>query len=373
MSIRLTEPLFAALEARLHLAPLATLKAGYRDLSRDYRGRTVSEEQRQDLVPDAAAAGGRAPGGFTRAQARALGYLAARFPATYAAVTAALAQIPDAALESCVSVLDVGAGPGTATWALRDRWPNLSSARLLESNAEMLGHAQALAGVYPGLTTTFHSGDLLEQLRLLEPADLVVMAYVLSELDGAAQQTLLQAAWEKARHGIFLLEPGTPDTSRRVLAARELWSRMGGRLIAPCPQDGICPLDPARATPAIAGISGTPEWCHFSARLERRGLHKAVKGGDLGYEDEKFSWVFFSKNAALAPAAPFRLHSDPHRVNRNIALDVCDAQGQKRRLFYKRRETAYGVRHAARQRHWGDGWDPDQAAAAVAAAEAPED
>jgi ribosomal protein RSM22 (predicted rRNA methylase) len=359
MSIRLPNSLFTALEARLHLVPLATLRAGYKALSRDYRVRTVSEEQRDDLDGLPAEQGGRVAGGYTRAEARAMGYLAARFPATYAAVGAAMKQVPDAALAGCESVLDLGAGPGTATWALRERLPGLKTARLLESNAEMLGHAQALAAVFPDLKVSFHSGDLVEQLRLSAPADLVVMAYVLSELDEAAQEALLQAAWDKARCGLFLLEPGTPETSRRVLAARTQWAGLGGRLIAPCPQSGPCPMDPARRSPDAAKTTGTPAWCHFAVRLERRGLHKSVKGGDLGYEDEKFSWVFVGKDASLAPAAPFRLHSDPRRVNRNINLDVCDADGKKRTLFYKRRETNFGVRHAARQLKWGDGWDPE--------------
>jgi len=359
MSIRVPDSLFAALEARLNLAPLSTLKAGYAALSRDYRTRTVSEEHRDDLEDAATPQGGRLQGGYTRAQARALGYLAARFPATYAAVVSALSQVPDSALADCMSILDIGAGPGTATWALQGRRSSFVTARLLESNAEMLGHAQALSEVFPSMKVSFHSGDLMEQLKLSPPADVVAMAYVLSELNDADQEVLLQAAWDKARCGLFLLEPGTPDTSRRVLAARTQWIALGGRVIAPCPQAGLCPMDLAHQKAPIMTKAGIPAWCHFSVRLERRGLHKAVKGGDLGYEDEKFSWIYVSKDPSLSPASPFRLHSDPRRINRNINLEVCDAQGRRRTLFYKRRETAFGLRHAARQRHWGDGWDPD--------------
>ena len=362
MSRRLPEALFKALEERLNLAPLATLRSGYAALSRDYRSRTVSEEERQDLADGPApGSGGRAPGAYTRAQARALGYLAARFPATHAAVSAALDQVPDAALDGCSSVLDLGAGPGTATWALATRLPGLAQARLLESNAEMIAHAQALALAFGGLKATLHSGDLAEQLALSGPADLVVMAYVLSELDESIQKDLLAAAWAKARRGVFLLEPGTPEATRRVLAARAQWLGLGGRMVAPCPQSGPCPMDPARAT--------TPGWCHFSVRLERRGLHKAVKGGELGYEDEKYTWIFVSKDQALPAPAPYRLHSDPRRVNRNITLDVCDAAGQRRSLFYKRRDTDAGLRQAARRLQWGDAWNPD----AVPPASGPEE
>lgn len=363
-STRLPQHLYSALESRLNLAPLATLKAGYADLSRDYRTRTVSEAQRDDLSKSgpASAGGGRISGGFTRAQARALGYLAARFPATYAAVTAALRQVPDPALEHCATVLDLGAGPGTATWALAARLPSLKGARLLESNAEMLQHAGALAESFAPLKVSLHSGDLLEQLKLSPASDLVLIAYVLSELPEEKQNALLQAAWDKAERGIFLLEPGTPETSRRMLDARSFWVSLGGRLLAPCPQDGNCPMDLRRLDTA-ANASGTPgPWCHFSVRLERRGLHKAVKGGALGYEDEKFCWVFLSKDRSLLPSAPFRLHSDPHRTNRNISLDVCDAEGRKRQLFYKRRETDANVRQAARQLTWGDAWNPDAVA-----------
>ncbi|MGH7442730.1 MAG: small ribosomal subunit Rsm22 family protein, partial [bacterium] len=167
-------------------------------------------------------------------------------------------------------------------------------------------------------------------------------------------------------------EPGTPDTSRRVLRARNQWLRLGGHVVAPCPQGGACPMDPTRSpvpSPEAKGadigvgalVPGVPPWCHFSVRLERRGLHRTVKGGDLGYEDEKFSWVFFSKDASTMPAAPFRLHSDPRRVNRNITLNVCDAQGQRGTLFYRRRDTAFSIRQAARRLSWGDGWNPDAA------------
>jgi ribosomal protein RSM22 (predicted rRNA methylase) len=370
LTARLPQALFSALETRLQLVSLATLKAGYRDLSRDYRLATVSPEQRDDIqsILPGASQGGRAPGGYTRAQARALGYLAARFPATYAAVLAALRQIPDAALKDCATVLDVGAGPGTATWALSERWPALQTARFLESNAEMLQHADALAKTFPKLKVSQHSGDLLEQLSLAPVCDLVLIAYVLNELPETAQDELLLAAWEKARHGIFLLEPGTPDSSRRMLKARTQWTALGGRLVAPCPQAGTCPLDPDQARPPQTADTAPPasrraaetktQWCHFSVRLERRGLHKAVKGGALGYEDEKFCWLYISKDPSQGPSAPFRLHSDPHRVNRNISLEVCDAQGTRRRLFYKRRETHAALRQAARQLFWGAAWDP---------------
>lgn len=344
MSARLPDPLFAAIEARLNFVPLRVLRQGYASLSRQYRETTVSAEQREDLADGV---GTQAPGGgFTPAQARGLGYLAARLPATYAAASAALAQVPDAHLQDIHSVLDLGSGPGTATWALKERWPLLNEATFLESEPEMLGHAQALAGAYPDFKVSMRPGDLQTRLAEAEPHDMVILAYVLSELDEAGQKDLLSKAWAKAKRGLFLIEPGTPDASRRLLTARTQLVGEKGQIVAPCPQNGTCPAEKGDF------------WCHFSIRLERRGLHKMVKDAEIGYEDEKFSWIYVSKDPSALPAALNRLHAFPRRKNRHIALDVCDSRGKRQEIFLNRRTTPANIRSAARRLNWGDAWDP---------------
>src|SRR6266446_1240434 len=61
-----------------------------------------------------------------RSETDAFAYALARMPATYAAVTASLNALreirPDFAP---TSLLDVGAGPGTATWAAAEAFPSL--------------------------------------------------------------------------------------------------------------------------------------------------------------------------------------------------------------------------------------------------------
>src|SRR6516225_5559894 len=64
-----------------------------------------------------------------------LAYLAVRLLATYAAVRASLAAIKQARPDFAPkTVLDIGAGPGTALWAAADCWPGLADALLVEAS-----------------------------------------------------------------------------------------------------------------------------------------------------------------------------------------------------------------------------------------------
>jgi ribosomal protein RSM22 (predicted rRNA methylase) len=362
MASRIPERLYQAIQARFDRVPLRTLKAGYSLLSRDYRSRTVSAEEREDLQGEGRAAG-HVPAGYTDTEGRGLAYLAARFPATYAAIQAALRQIPDAALEGASTMLDLGAGPGTATFALFERWPNLQQSILLERDKAMMAQSQALAEAFPELKLSIRELDFVTALDKVEAQDLVLMTYALSEVDEAAQVSFIEALWSKAKQGLLIIDPGTPDTSRRLQDVRTQLIKMGAYLVAPCPQSGACPLLSLSAPPKRKG-KPKPEnaiapWCHFNVRLERRGLHRLVKGGELGYEDEKFSYLYFSRQPQ-PHAAPMRLLSHPHRVSRHINLDVCNDKGERQAIFLNRRDTPYHLRHAARQLEWGFAWDPDK-------------
>src|SRR6201994_880253 len=81
-----------------------------------------------------------------RNEADALAYALARMPATYAAVAASLNALAEMRLDFAPqSLLDVGAGPGTATWAAAEAWPSLQDFTLLDSNAALRELALALA------------------------------------------------------------------------------------------------------------------------------------------------------------------------------------------------------------------------------------
>src|ERR1700719_4419413 len=83
--------------------------------------------------------------GAIKSQTDALAYALARMPATYAAVAASLNALcetrPDFAPKN---LLDVGAGPGTASWAAATAFASLQGFTLIDANAALGALAQDL-------------------------------------------------------------------------------------------------------------------------------------------------------------------------------------------------------------------------------------
>src|SRR5258708_36458162 len=87
-------------------------------------------------------------GGSTaiRTEADALAYALARMPATYAAVTASLNALREITPHFAPKILlDVGAGPGTATCAAAEAFSSLQSFTLLDANSALRTLALDLA------------------------------------------------------------------------------------------------------------------------------------------------------------------------------------------------------------------------------------
>ena len=174
------------------------------------------------------------------------------------------------------SLLDVGAGPGTATWAAAEAFPSLQDFTLLDAN-------DALRALALGLVTdsfrlrdvSYERGEARAALTRADSADLVVASYMIGEIGDGERRALTELMWEKTRDTLLVVEPGTPAGYARIIALRERLIAMGAHVAAPCPHDGKCPLQP-------------PDWCHFTQRLQRSRAHKQVKGAELPFEDERF-------------------------------------------------------------------------------------
>src|SRR5258705_13414509 len=127
-----------------------------------------------------------------RSEVDALAYALARMPATYAAVSASLNAVreirPDFAP---ASLLDVGAGPGTATWAAAAAFPSLTSFALLDANSALRALALDLGRDSTRLRQmTYQHGEAGAALAGSEAADLVIASYMIGEIDDAQRTAL---------------------------------------------------------------------------------------------------------------------------------------------------------------------------------------
>lgn len=269
-------------------------------------------------------------------------YLTVRFPATFAAVAAAMQAAallrPDFAP---LSQLDVGSGPGTAFWAAQSVWPELKRATLWEGSASMREWGERLARYSP-VSSEWHSVDVRRSLPESGRFDLVTLAYVLNELNPTERASLITDLWARTDGLLLIVEPGTTAGWQRILELRKHLLDAGASLLAPCPHAQTCPVH-------------APDWCHFSVRVARSSLHRRGKGAELSYEDEKFIYLAVSRTAGESVAG--RVLSVPHRRSGLVQLKLCTAAGTLEQRTLSKRD---GERFKqARKLEWGDALGAD--------------
>jgi ribosomal protein RSM22 (predicted rRNA methylase) len=268
----------------------------------------------------------------------ALAYLAARLPATYAAVRAACAAIAEARPDfSPASLFDIGAGPGTALWAATDCSPDIVKAMMIEASPVFARVGQQLAAGAALPEAVWQIGDAARNDIDTPPRDLVTAAYVLNEIAPENRPALIETLWTLTSGTLVIVEPGTPAGWQHVLEARRQLIAAGAYLVAPCPHAQPCPLTP-------------PDWCHFAQRVARSRTHRQAKGAELPWEDEKFSYVALSRSPAAATAA--RVIAHPQRASGRVTLKLCRPDGTAGEVLISRRDGDLFKR--ARRCDWGD-------------------
>ncbi|MBI5087220.1 MAG: methyltransferase type 11 [Acidobacteria bacterium] len=244
-------------------------------------------------------------------------YAVTRLPATFAALSAAARELPVAPQ----SWLDLGAGPGASAWLSpcpvtlveqNPGWQDFSPGRWLQADLCRLPH--------------------------LDPHDLVTVSYALNELAPRERERLIAEAWLLSRHALLLVEPGTVDGFRIVREARRQLIAAGAHIHAPCPHPGECPLPDG-------------DWCHFAVRVERSRTHRLAKGGDLSYEDEKFSYVLATRQPR--PTPPARILRTPLVHPGLIELKLCAPAGLQTERVTRRDKPSW---RPARKADWGGAW-----------------
>lgn len=315
MIATLPKHLEEALEHEIASIPPATLRAAAESLSNAYRTAAAPAS----LTPAARAA-----------------YLAVRFPSTFAVAQHVWREVLRV-VPTINTVLDAGAGPGTASLAAHDLLDAGTRFTCLERDAGWRTTAQAMAKACEQ-HQTFRHGTIGTDAG---PHDAVVAAYTLNELASANRATAVDALWRASVKTLILIEPGTPKGFETIRAARAQIVLAGGHAAAPCPHDRECPMTSA-------------DWCHRPIRIARSGSHRAAKQASLAYEDEKFSYVVLTRETP-ASRAEARIVRKPMKNAGHVHLDVCTAGGLTRVTVARSDKAHY---RTARDAEWGATWPP---------------
>lgn len=304
----------------------------------DHVSRGVLRDSAQ-AISDTYRAGGTSE--IIRSYLDSLAYAIVRMPATYAAVHAALSHtieiVPDFQPQS---ILDVGAGPGTASWASIDLWPSVQRMTLVDRNPRLLELARQLQGALPDQEIAVDAvfGDLTPSLDGVAKADVVIASYALTELTPATSEDVLAKLWRRTDRLLIIVEPGTIDGFQRILNYRDVLLANGARIIAPCSHESRCPL------------SANARWCHFAARLTRSRDHLIAKDASVPFEDEKFSYLVAGKGFADILKGR-RILATPKVSKGGIALTLCAPGILEERAIERRNKEAY---RAVKRHGWGD-------------------
>ena len=254
----------------------------------------------------------------------AIAYAISRMPATYCAVYSSLSQTLKKYKNEIKTVYDIGAGTGSATWAIQELLQP-QKITCLEYEKEMLKIGERLMKK----TETKASWEQFDITKdcFQEKADLVISSYMINELEESSRKRAIQKMWEATSGLLLLIEPGTPEGFKHILEAREILLQQKANIVAPCTHNGKCEIS-------------QDDWCSFYVRVARSGIHRQAKNGILGYEDEKFSYIAFSRELTFENGQA-RILRHPQIGQGHVKVKVCTQNGIQEKTFTKKDKEAY--------------------------------
>lgn len=256
-------------------------------------------------------------------------YVEARLPATKAVVKAVIDRfIDERSPDAPNTILDLGAGPGTVALALED----------FEAKFTLIEKDSGFIEISKNLLKREHNhihGCILKVPY--EPHDWVIASYSLNEILCEKFDSFLLKSWNAADKFLILIEPGTPQGFKNILKAREFLIKNGAHITLPCAHQLKCPLQE------------TDVWCHFSKRLARTKEHKNIKGGILGYEDEKYCYLIASKTQVMQTP---RIISTPKQYSGHLEISTCEMDGEiHNKIYSKSKDLNF---KQMKKKEWGD-------------------
>ena len=286
---------------------LETVAAAYARGTLEKDARTISEAYRLKT--------GEGRRLLTR-KSEAAAYALSRMPATVEAAKAALTE----------ALAATGLAPKT----------RLERATCLERETAMRAVGQQLMREAGGVQAEWAACDLTAK-EPLPRAGLVCEGYMLGELEASMRLHVAGKLWDACEQMLVLIEPGTPQGFANLRAVREALTGRGAYVAAPCPEgSAACPMT-------------GDNWCHFAVRVQRTRLHKALKGGDAPYEDEKFTYLVLTREKPENPCRARLLRHAQIGPGR-ILLPVCEA-GEEKTMTVTKKDPLW---KRARKIRWGE-------------------
>jgi ribosomal protein RSM22 (predicted rRNA methylase) len=132
--------------------------------------------------------------------------------------------------------------------------------------------------------------------------------------------------WNSTKGIFVIIEPGTPEGFSHILQARKILLEQGANVVAPCTHNGECSIS-------------KDDWCSFYTRVARSKMQKQAKNGELGYEDEKFSYIAFSRTPINQNGAVILRH--PQINSGYVKVKLCSKNGIEEKTFSKKDKELY--------------------------------
>lgn len=254
-----------AIEQLLNGKKISELKKDYKNLSATYRSEKINSAN------------------VVNSTNKALSYVSSRMQETSVIIDDVLNKLNSLVdLSGCVfSALDFGSGTGSALWALENFVKNIPVVAV-EREMQMLNCAQELCKDLD-LNITYLNDDVFSnKVKCMPQSDLVIESFMLNEMTQQDSQKALDLMIEKSKNFIVLIEPGTPNSYKKMMETKKYVLSKGLKIVLPCPHGQECGLK--------------EDYCNFSVRVNRTKTSMQIKNATLGYEDEKYFYLIFSKN-----------------------------------------------------------------------------
>ena len=212
------------------------------------------------------------------------------------------------------AVVDAGAGPGTAVWALRELLPDADiDATLIDRSPHLLEAAGKIAAGYgaPGAVKRVRAD--LTAMAAFTGADLLLFCNTLSELaDDQAACAVVSKAMAALRDGgaVVVIEPASDRGVATATAVRRTFAESA---VLPCPAPGACP-----------SIERHGRLCQFDiAAPVPRALQRVVTAH---HQRQKFCAIALSKRPAAHAAGTFRVIEPFKKLKWGFEATVCDGR-----------------------------------------------